>query len=250
MPKLAFERRRLVPNESALTIEATPHDVMTEEITIVATATIRAGNVVHSPDKTEGANEETIPTTTVITTGIVPSATTLISHDEPYAIYVKNPARVELGAVSAMVEETISNAEIEIAVVVVKPSTITIGHALNVRILISHSVNNATVVKHPAREAVVDDQIQVLRVEAIVTEMVAEAEAAAEAIVTETVAEAVTEDRLIEAAVTAEAEIAVVIIARPKESARATLITAHLVIYSHVNLNVKTRTEGVEILEC
>ena len=86
--------------------------------------------------------------------------------------------------------------------------------------------------------------------EAIVTETVAEAEAAAEAIVTETVAEAVTEDRLIEAAVTAEAEIAVVIIARPKESARATLITAHLVIYSHVNLNVKTRTEGVEILEC
>ena len=67
---------------------------------------------------------------------------------------------------------------------------------------------------------------------------------------TETVAEAVTEDRLIEAAVTAEAEIAVVIIARPKESARATLITAHLVIYSHANLNVKTRTEGVEILEC
>ena len=247
---MEFERRRLVPNESALRIEATPHDVMAKEITIVATATIRAGNVVHSPDKTEGANEETIPTTTVITTGIVQSATIQISHDEPYAIYVKNPARVELGAVSAMVEETISNAEIEIAVVVVKPSTITIGHALNVRILISHSVNNATVVKHPAREAVVDDQIQVLRVAAIVTEMVAEAEAAAEAIVTETVAEAVTEDRLIEAAVTAEAETAVVIIARPKESARATLITAHLVIYSRANLNVKTRTEGVELLEC
>ena len=239
---------------------------MTEEITIVATETIRDETVVHSPDTTAEVNDAIITTITVITTGIVPSVTTPISHAGPCAIVAKNPARVAVEAVNAKAETTISSAVIGTVVEVVKPSTITIGLALNARTPISPSVNNATVVKLLALVAVVavDDQIHVPQAvaEAIVTETAAETdEAVAEAIVTETAAETV-EAHLIEAAV-AEATVTetaaetvevgkatAVITARRKESAQAMHITVHHVIYSRANLSAKMRTEGVELLEC
>ena len=237
---------------------------MTEEITIVATETIRDETVVHSPDTTAEVNDAIITTITVITTGIVPSVTTPISHAGPCAIVAKNPARVAVEAVNAKAETTISSAVIGTVVEVVKPSTITIGLALNARTPISPSVNNATVVKLLALVAVVDDQIHVPQAvaEAIVTETAAETdEAVAEAIVTETAAETV-EAHLIEAAV-AEATVTetaaetvevgnatAVIIARPKASVQAMHTTVHHVIYSRANLSAKMRTEGVELLEC
>ena len=179
---------------------------MTEEITIVATETIRDETVVHSPDTTAEVNDAIITTITVITTGIVPSVTTPISHAGPCAIVAKNPARVAVEAVNAKAETTISSAVIGTVVEVVKPSTITIGLALNARTPISPSVNNATVVKLLALVAVVvavDDQIHVPQAvaEAIVTETAAETdEAVVEAIVTETAAE--TDEAVAEAIVT------------------------------------------------
>ena len=176
---------------------------MTEEITIVATETIRDETVVHSPDTTAEVNDAIITTITVITTGIVPSVTTPISHAGPCAIVAKNPARVAVEAVNAKAETTISSAVIGTVVEVVKPSTITIGLALNARTPISPSVNNATVVKLLALVAVVDDQIHVPQAvaEANVTETAAETdEAVAEAIVTETAAE--TDEAVVEAIVT------------------------------------------------
>ena len=191
---------------SAQTIETTLHAVMTEEITIVATETIRDETVVHSPDTTAEVNDPIITTITVITTGIVPSVTTPISHAGPCAIVAKNPARVAVEAVNAKAETTISSAVIGTVVEVVKPSTITIGLALNARTPISPSDNNATVVKLLALVAVVavvDDQIHVPQAvaEAIVTETAAETdETVAEAIVTETAVE--TDGAVAEAIVT------------------------------------------------
>lgn len=201
---------------------------MTEEITIVATETIRDETVVHSPDTTAEVNDAIITTITVITTGIVPSVTTPISHAGPCAIVAKNPARVAVEAVNAKAETTISSAVIGTVVEVVKPSTITIGLALNARTPISPSVNNATVVKLLALVAVVavDDQIHV-------------PQAVAEAIVTETAAETVE-----------VGNATAVIIARPKASVQAMHTTVHHVIYSRANLSAKMRTEGVELLEC
>ncbi len=170
---------------------------MTEEITIVVTETIRDETVVHSPDTTAEVNDAIITTITVITTGIVPSVTTPISHAGPCAIVAKNPARVAVEEVNAKAETTISSAVIGTVVEVVKPSTITIGLALNARTPISPSVNNATVVKLLALVAVVavvDDQLHVPQAVAvaIVTGTAVETdEAVAEAIVTETAAETV-----------------------------------------------------------
>ena len=215
---------------------------MTEEITIVATETIRDETVVHSPDTTAEVNDAIITTITVITTGIVPSVTTPISHAGPCAIVAKNPARVAVEAVNAKAETTISSAVIGTVVEVVKPSTITIGLALNARTPISPSVNNATVVKLLALVAVVDDQIHVPQAvaEAIVTETAAETdEAVVEATVTETAAETVE-----------VGNATAVIIARPKASVQAMHTTVHHVIYSRANLSAKMRTEGVELLEC
>ena len=54
-----------------------------------------------------------------------------------------------------------------------------------------------------------------------------------------------------EAAETAEVDSeAVVITARPKESVLAMHTTVHLVTCSRASLSAKTRTEGVELLEC
>ena len=259
---------------SAQTIETTLHAVMTEEITIVATETIRDETVVHSPDTTVEVNDAIITTITVITTGIVPSVTTPISHAGPCAIVAKNPARVAVEAVNAKAETTISSAVIGTVVEVVKPSTITIGLALNARTPISPSVNNATVVKLLALVAVVavvDDQLHVPQAvavaivtgtavetdeavaEATVTETAVETdEAVAEAIVTETAAETV-EAHLTEAAVAETVEVGkatAVITARRKASAQAMHTTVHHVIYSRANLSAKMRTEGVELLEC
>jgi hypothetical protein len=256
--KSASEQRSLVLNVSAQTIETTLHAVMTEEITIVVTETIRDETVVHSPDTTAEVNDAIITTITVITTGIVPSVTTPISHAGPCAIVAKNPARVAVEAVNAKAETTISSAVIGTVVEVVKPSTITIGLALNARTPISPSVNNATVVKLLALVAVVavvDDQIHVPQAvaEAIVTETAVETDeaAVAEATVTETAAETV-EAHLTEAvAETVEVgKATAVITARRKESAQAMHITVHHVIYFRANLSAKMRTEGVELLEC
>ena len=227
---------------------------MTEEITIVATETIRDETVVHSPDTTVEVNDAINTTITVITTGIVPSVTTPISHAGPCAIVAKNPARVAVEAVNAKAETTISSAVIGTVVEVVKPSTITIGLALNARTPISPSVNNATVVKLLALVAVVavvvvvDDQLHV-------------PQAVAEATVTETAAETVeahlTEAAVAEATVTETAAETVevgkataVITARQKASVQAMHITVHHVIYSRASLSAKMRTEGVELLEC
>ena len=253
---------------------------MTEEITIVVTETIRDETVVHSPDTTAEVNDAIITTIMVITTGIVPSVTTPISHAGPCAIVAKNPARVAVEAVNAKAETTISSAVIGTVVEVVKPSTITIGLALNARTPISPSVNNATVVKLLALVAVVavvDDQLHVPQAvaEATVTETAAETdEAVAEATVTETAAETVeahlteaavaeatgtetaaetVEAHLTEAAVAETVEVGkatAVITARRKASAQAMHITVHHVIYSRANLSAKMRTEGVELLEC
>jgi len=231
---------------------------MTEEITIVVTETIRDETVVHSPDTTAEVNDAIITTITVITTGIVPSVTTPISHAGPCAIVAKNPARVAVEAVNAKAETTISSAVIGTVVEVVKPSTITIGLALNARTPISPSVNNATVVKLLALVAVVavvDDQLHVPQAVAvaIVTGTAVETdEAVAEATVTETAAETV-EAHLTEAAVAETVEVGkatAVITARRKASAQAMHITVHHVIYSRANLSAKMRTEGVELLEC
>jgi len=244
---------------SAQTIETTLHAVMTEEITIVVTETIRDETVVHSPDTTAEVNDAIITTITVITTGIVPSVTTPISHAGPCAIVAKNPARVAVEAVNAKAETTISSAVIGTVVEVVKPSTITIGLALNARTPISPSVNNATVVKLLALVAVVavvDDQLHVPQAVAvaIVTGTAVETDeaAVAEATVTETAAETV-EDHLTEAAVAETVEVGkatAVITARRKASAQAMHTTVHHVIYSRANLSAKMRTEGVELLEC
>ena len=285
-PKSAFEQRSLAPNVSGQTIEETLHVVTTEEVIIVATETIQVEAVVHSPDKTEEVNDVIISTTTEITTGIVPSATTPISHGVPCAIFVRNPALAEAVNVKAVV--TTSNAETE-TVADVKRSMTTIGRVLNVKIRTFHSVKNATVVKLPVLEAAEAEPILAPLVGVIVTETAAEAvvaeatvtETAAEAVteaavavatVTETAAEAVTEAHLTEAAVatatataveavteahlteaaeTAEVDSeAVVITARPKESVLAMHITVHLVTCSRASLSAKTRTEGVELLEC
>ena len=286
-PKSAFEQRSLAPNVSGQTIEETLHVVTTEEVIIVATETIQVETVVHSPGKTGEVNDVIILTTTEITTGIVPSATTPISHGVPCAIFVKNLARVEAVNVKAVV--TISNAETETAADV-KRSMTTIGRVLNVKIRTFHSVKNATVVKLPALVAVEAEQILAPLVGVIVTETAAEVvteaavaeatetetvaevvteaavavatvtetvaevvteAAVAEATVTETAVEAVTEAHLTEAAETAEVDSeAVVITARPKESVLAMHITVHLVTCSRASLSAKTRTEGVELLEC
>ena len=250
---------------SGQTIEETLHVETTEEVIIVATETIQVETVVHSPGKTEEVNDVIILTTTEITTGIVPSATTPISHGVPCAIFVKNLARVEAVNVKAVV--TTSNAETETAADV-KRSMTTIGRVLNVKIRTFHSVKNATVVKLPALVAVEAEQIlaplvgvivtetaaEVVVAEAIVTETTAEVvteAAVAEATVTETAVEAVTEAHLTEAAEAAEVDSeAVVITARPKESVLAMHITVHLVTCSRASLSAKTRTEGVELLEC
>ena len=285
-PKSAFEQRNPAPNVSGQTIEETLHVVTTEEVIIVATETIQAEAVVHSPDKTEEVNDVIISTTTEITTGIVPSATTPISHGAPCAIFVKNPALAEAVNVKAVV--TTSNAETE-TVADVKRSMTTIGRVLNVKIRTFHSVKNATVVRLPALVAAEAEPILAPLVGVIVTETAAEAvvaeatvtetaavvatatETAAEA-VTETAAEAVTEAHLTEAVVatatataveavteahlteaaeTAEVDSeAVVITARPKESVLAMHTTVHLVTCSRASLSAKTRTEGVELLEC
>ena len=214
---------------------------MTEEITIVVTETIRDETVVHSPDTTAEVNDAIITTITVITTGIVPSVTTPISHAGPCAIVAKNPARVAVEAVNAKAETTISSAVIGTVVEVVKPSTITIGLALNARTPISPSVNNATVVKLLALVAVV----------AVVNDQLHVPQAVAEATVTETAAETV-EAHLTEAvAETVEVgKATAVITARRKESAQAMHITVHHVIYFRANLSAKMRPEGVELLEC
>ena len=285
-PKSAFEQRSLAPNVSGQTIEETLHVVTTEEVIIVATETIQVEAVVHSPDKTEEVNDVIISTTTEITTGIVPSATIPISHGVPCAIFVRNPALAEAVNVKAVV--TTSNAETE-TVADVKRSMTTIGRVLNVKIRTFHSVKNATVVKLPVLVAAEAEPILAPLVGVIVTETAAEAvvaeatvtETAAEAVteaavavatVTETAAEAVTEAHLTEAAVatatataveavteahlteaaeTAEVDSeAVVITARPKESVLAMHITVHLVTCSRASLSAKTRTEGVELLEC
>ena len=323
-PKSAFEQRSPAPNVSGQTIEETLHVVTTEEVIIVATETIQVEAVVHSPDKTEEVNDVIISTTTGITTGIVPSATTPISHGVPCAIFVKNPALAEAVNVKAVV--TTSNAETETAADV-KRSMTTIGRVLNVKIRTFHSVKNATVVKLPvlvaaeaepilaplvgvivtetaaeavvaeatvtetavetvteaavaeatvtetAVEAVTEGAVAVATVtetaaeavteaavaEATVTEAAVEAvteahlteAAVAEATVTATAVEAVTEAHLTEAAETAEVDSeAVVITARPKESVLAMHTTVHLVTCSRASLSAKTRTEGVELLEC
>ena len=308
-PKSAFEQRSLAPNVSGQTIEETLHVVTTEEVIIVATETIQVEAVVHSPDKTEEVNDVIISTTTGITTGIVPSATTPISHGVPCAIFVKNPALAEAVNVKAVV--TTSNAETEPAADV-KRSKTTIGRVLNVKIRTFHSVKNATVVKLPVLVAAEAEPILAPLVGVIVTETAAEAvvaeatvtetavetvteAAVAEATVTETAVEAVTEAHLTEAAVaeatvtataveavteahlteavvatatataveavteahlteaaeTAEVDSeAVVITARPKESVLAMHITVHLVTCYRASLSAKTRTEGVELLEC
>ena len=324
-PKSAFEQRSLAPNVSGQTIEETLHVVTTEEVIIVATETIQVETVVHSPGKTGEVNDVIILTTTEITTGIVPSATTPISHGVPCAIFVKNLARVEAVNVKAVV--TTSNAETEPAADV-KRSMTTIGRVLNVKIRTFHSVKNATVVKLPVLVAAEAEPILAPLVGVIVTETAAEAvvaeatvtetavetvteAAVAEATVTETAAEAVTEAHLTEAVVAtatataaeavteaavAEATVtataaeavteahlteaavatatataveavteahlteaaetaevdseAVVITARPKESVLAMHTTVHLVTCSRASLSAKTRTEGVELLEC
>ena len=285
-PKSAFEQRNLAPNVSGQTIEETLHVVTTEEVIIVATETIQAEAVVHSPDKTEEVNDVIISTTTGITTGIVPSATTPISHGVPCAIFVRNPALAEAVNVKAVV--TTSNAETETAADV-KRSMTTIGRVLNVKIRTFHSVKNATVVKLPVLVAAEAEPILAPLVGVIVTETAAEAvvaeatvtetavetvteAAVAEATVTETAVEAVTEAHLTEAVVatatataveavteahlteaaeTAEVDSeAVVITARPKESVLAMHTTVHLVTCSLASLSAKTRTEGVELLEC
>lgn len=264
-PKSAFEQRSLAPNVSGQTIEETLHVVTTEEVIIVATETIQAEAVVHSPDKTEEVNDVIISTTTGITTGIVPSATTPISHGVPCAIFVKNPALAEAVNVKAVV--TTSNAETETAADV-KRSMTTIGRVLNVKIRTFHSVKNATVVKLPVLVAAEAEPILAPLVGVIVTETAAEAvvaeatvtetavetvteAAVAEATVTATAVEAVTEAHLTEAAETAEVDSeAVVITARPKESVLAMHITVHLVTCYRASLSAKTRTEGVELLEC
>ena len=264
-PKSAFEQRSLAPNVSGQTIEETLHVVTTEEVIIVATETIQVEAVVHSPDKTEEVNDVIISTTTGITTGIVPSATTPISHGVPCAIFVKNPALAEAVNVKAVV--TTSNAETETAADV-KRSMTTIGRVLNVKIRTFHSVKNATVVKLPVLVAAEAEPILAPLVGVIVTETAAEAvvaeatvtetavetvteAAVAEATVTATAVEAVTEAHLTEAAETAEVDSeAVVITARPKESVLAMHTTVHLVTCSRASLSAKTRTEGVELLEC
>ena len=74
---------------------------------------------------------------------------------------------------------------------------------------------------------------------------------AAVATATATAVEAVTEAHQTEAAETAEVDSeAVVITARPKESVLAMHTTVHLVTCSLASLSAKTRTEGVELLEC
>ena len=156
--KWVSEPRSLVPTESGQTTEAIHHAVTTEEATIAAIGTTQGAIVVHSPDKTEGDNDVSFQTITVITTGIAPSVTIQISPDGRYATVAKSLAQVaEAGNVKVV--ETISNAETVSRAVGVKPSTITIGPALNARILIFHSVRSATDVKPHAPEAVAADEV-------------------------------------------------------------------------------------------
>jgi len=156
--KWVSEPRSLVPTENGQTTEAIHHAVTTEEATIAAIGTTQGAIVVHSPDKTEGDNDVSFQTITVITTGIAPSVTIQISPDGRYATVAKSLAQVaEAGNVKVV--ETISNAETVSRAVGVKPSTITIGPALNARILIFHSVRSATDVKPHAPEAVAADEV-------------------------------------------------------------------------------------------
>lgn len=226
--KWVSEPRSLVPTESGQTTEAIHHAVTTEEATIAAIGTTQGAIVVHSPDKTEGDNDVSFQTITVITTGIAPSVTIQISPDGRYATVAKSLAQVaEAGNVKVV--ETISNAETVSRAVGVKPSTITIGPALNARILIFHSVRSATDVKPHAPEAVAADEV------------VAVAEA------TETVAlqTEVVEAEIMLVAVETDAVVnaAEAITVRPKESGLVMHITVHHVTCSRVSLNAKTRTE-------
>lgn len=226
--KWVSEPRSLVPTESGQTTEAIHHAVTTEEATIAAIGTTQGAIVVHSPDKTEGDNDVSFQTITVITTGIAPSVTIQISPDGRYATVAKSLAQVaEAGNVKVV--ETISNAETVSRAVGVKPSTITIGPALNARILIFHSVRSATDVKPHAPEAVAADEVAAV---AEATETVA---LQTEVVEAEIMLVAVETDAVVNAA---EA-----ITVRPKESGLVMHITVHHVTCSRVSLNAKTRTE-------
>ena len=288
-PKSAFEQRSLAPNVSGQTIEETLHVVTTEEVIIVATETIQVEAVVHSPDKTEEVNDVIISTTTEITTGIVPSATIPISHGVPCAIFVRNPALAEAVNVKAVVTtsnaetETVADVKRSMTTIgrvlnvkirtfhsvknatVVKLPVLVAAEAEPilaplVGVIVTETAAEAVVAEATVTETAAEAVTEAHLTEAVVATATATAvEAVTEAHLTEaavatataTAVEAVTEAHLTEAAETAEVDSeAVVITARPKESVLAMHTTVHLVTCSRASLSAKTRTEGVELLEC
>ncbi len=250
--KWVSEPRSLVPTESGQTTEAIHHAVTTEEATIAAIGTTQGAIVVHSPDKTEGDNDVSFQTITVITTGIAPSVTIQISPDGRYATVAKSLAQVaEAGNVKVV--ETISNAETVSRAVGVKPSTITIGPALNARILIFHSVRSATDVKPHAPEAVAADEVAAVAEATETVDLrteVAEAVAVAEATVTvDLQTEAAEAVAVAEATVTGDlqTEAAVVVaVAEVTETVALRTEVAEAVTVAEATETVALQTEVVE----